>query len=452
MAINLSEVAKKKKIKYFLISYVDFFGILRSKLVPAHSIKEMQKDGAGFAGFSTYLDMSPADPDMAAIPDPESLIQLPWQTDVGWLASDLWMDGKPVAASPRVMLKNQINKFSKKNMFLKTGVECEYFLITQDGNSIADHNDIADKPCYDQSALMRQYDLIRAICDSMILLGWGPYQNDHEDANGQFEMNWDFSNCLQTADRHVFFKFMVRTLAEKKGLRATFMPKPFLNKTGNGCHAHLSVWNKKGKNLFANKKDQLGLSKTAYHFMGGIMHSAEALTAWFNPTINSYKRINAPVTASGATWAPNTITYSGNNRTHMIRVPGPGRFELRLMDGATNPYLLQAGMLAAGIDGIEKKRNPGKPINVNMYEEGHKVKGVKKLPLTLDQSLSYLKRNKVLQNAFGKDVINSYVKLKNRELKKYNSSIERKIGFKTSKKGNKSGIITQWEKDNTLDC
>ena len=452
MTINLSEIAKKKKIKYFLISYVDFFGVLRSKLVPVHSIKEMQKDGAGFAGFSTYLDMSPSDPDMAAIPDPESLTQLPWQPDVAWLASDLWMDGKPVAASPRVMLKNQINKFSKKNMFLKTGVECEYFLITQDGNSIADHNDIADKPCYDQSALMRQYDLIKAICDSMIMLGWGPYQNDHEDANGQFEMNWDFSNCLQTADRHVFFKFMVRTLAEKKGLRATFMPKPFLNKTGNGCHAHLSVWNKKGKNLFANKKDQLGLSKTAYHFMGGIMHSAEALTAWFNPTINSYKRINAPTTASGATWAPNTITYAGNNRTHMIRVPGPGRFELRLMDGATNPYLLQAGMLAAGIDGIERKRNPGKPINVNMYEEGHKVKGAKKLPLTLDQSISHLEKNKVLQNAFGKDVINSYVKLKKREIKKYNSSIERKIGFKISKKGNKSGIITQWEKDNTLDC
>ena len=383
MTINLSEIAKKKKIKYFLISYVDFFGVLRSKLVPAHSIKEMQKEGAGFAGFSTYLDMSPSDPDMAAIPDPRSLIQLPWQQDVGWLAGDLWMDGKPVASSPRVMLRNQIDKLAKKNMYLKSGVECEYFLITPDGSSIADQNDIADKPCYDQSALMRQYDLIRAICDSMIMLGWGPYQNDHEDANGQFEMNWDFSDCLQTADRHVFFKFMVRTLAEKKGLRATFMPKPFLNKTGNGCHAHLSVWDKKGKNLFADKKDQLGLSKTAYNFMGGIMNSAEALTAWFNPTVNSYKRINAPVTASGATWAPNTITYSGNNRTHMIRVPGPGRFELRLMDGATNPYLLQAGILAAGIDGIEKKRNPGKPINVNMYEDGHKVKGAKKLPLTL---------------------------------------------------------------------
>ena len=452
MAINLAEVAKKKKIKYFLISYVDFFGVLRSKLVPAQSIKEMQKDGAGFAGFSTYLDMSPSDPDMAAIPDPNSLIQLPWQMDVAWLAADLWMNDKPVNASPRVMLRNQINRLSKKNMFLKSGVECEYFLITPAGDSIADQNDIADKPCYDQSALMRQYDLIRAICDSMIMLGWGPYQNDHEDANGQFEMNWDFADCLQTADRHVFFKFMVKTLAEKKGLRATFMPKPFINKTGNGCHAHLSIWNKKGKNLFLDKKDKLGLSKTAYNFMGGIMNSAEALTAWFNPTINSYKRINAPVTASGATWSPNTITYSGNNRTHMIRVPGPGRFELRLMDGATNPYLLQAGIIAAGIEGIEKKRKPGKPVNLNMYEEGHKAKGAKKLPLTLQQSLSHLNNNKVLKAAFGKDVIESYITLKNREIKKYNSSKEKKIGFKGSKTSNKSNIITQWERDNTLDC
>ncbi len=451
MAINLAEIAKKKKIKYFLISYVDFFGVLRSKLVPAQSIKEMQKDGAGFAGFSTYLDMSPSDPDMAAIPDPSSLIILPWQNDVGWLAADLWMDGKPVDASPRVMLRNQINKLAKKNMYLKSGVECEYFLISPQGDTIADQNDIADKPCYDQSALMRQYDLIRAICDSMILLGWGPYQNDHEDANGQFEMNWDFSNCLQTADRHVFFKFMVRTLAEKKGLRATFMPKPFINKTGNGCHAHLSIWDKKGKNLFLDKKDKLGLSKTAYNFMGGIMNSAEALTAWFNPTINSYKRINAPVTASGATWSPNTITYSGNNRTHMIRVPGSGRFELRLMDGATNPYLLQAGILAAGIDGIEKKRNPGKPVNVNMYEEAYKVKDAKKLPLSLPEALNNLDKSNVLKSAFGKDVINSYITLKNREIKKYNSSKENKIGFK-GLKSNKSNLITQWERDNTLDC
>ena len=186
--------------------------------------------------------------------------------------------------------------------------------------------------------------------------------------------------------------------------------------------------------------------------MGGIMYSAEALSAWFNPTINSYKRINAPVTASGATWSPNTITYSGNNRTHMIRVPGPGRFELRLMDGATNPYLLQAGIIATGLDGIEKKRNTGKPVHLNMYEEAHKVKGAKKLPLTLQQSLSHLNNSKVLKTAFGNDVIDSYLTLKNREIKKYNSSREIKIGFKGSKKSSKTNIITQWEKDNTLDC
>ena len=241
MAKNLSKIAKVKKIKYFLISFVDLFGILRSKLVPAQAIGEMQKNGAGFAGFATWLDMSPADTDMFAIPDPNSLIQLPWNKEVGWLASDLWMGGKPVKASPRVMLKEQIKKLGKKNLQMKSGVECEYFLISQDGTSIADPRDTQSKPCYDQSALMRRYDLIKEICDAMIQMGWNPYQNDHEDANGQFEMNWNYDDCLITADRHVFFKYMVKSLAEKHGLRATFMPKPFSNLTGNGCHAHISL-------------------------------------------------------------------------------------------------------------------------------------------------------------------------------------------------------------------
>ena len=213
MTKNLSKLAKQKKIKYFLISFVDLFGVLRSKLVPSQAIGDMQKNGAGFAGFATWLDMTPADSDMFAIPDPESLIQLPWNKEVGWLASDLWMDGKPVKASPRVMLKEQIKKLDKLSMKMKSGVECEYFLISQDGSSIADSRDIQSKPCYDQSALMRRYDLIKEICDSMIELGWNPYQNDHEDANGQFEMNWDYTDTLITADRHVFFKFMVKSLA-----------------------------------------------------------------------------------------------------------------------------------------------------------------------------------------------------------------------------------------------
>ena len=441
MSRNLSKIAKQKKIKYFLISFVDLFGVLRSKLVPAQAIAAMQKNGAGFAGFATWLDMTPADTDMFAIPDPNSLIQLPWNKEVGWLASDLWMGGKPVKASPRVMLKNQIIQLSKKNLKMKSGVECEYFLISQDGSNIADARDIQSKPCYDQSALMRRYDLIKEICDSMIEMGWKPYQNDHEDANGQFEMNWDYSDSLNTADRHVFFKFMVKTIAEKHGLRSTFMPKPFENLTGNGCHAHVSLWTG-NKNLFLDKGDKLGLTRLAYNFLGGIIHSAEALSAFFNPSINSYRRIDAPVTASGATWSPSKISYTGNNRTHMIRVPDPGRFELRLMDGSANPYLLQAGIIAAGIDGIEKKRDPGQPLFVNMYTDGSNYPNIKKLPSDLENAIEHLGGNEVLLTAFGEKIITSYMKLKEQELKDFNS----KETF------SKKDPITDWEKLNTLNC
>ena len=441
MAKNLFKIAKKKKIKYFLISFVDLFGVLRSKLVPTRAIKEMQKSGAGFAGFAAWLDMTPADADMFAIPDPDSLIQLPWNKEVGWLASDLWMNGKPVEASPRVMLKRQINELSKLGYTMKSGVECEYFLISEDGSTIADQRDIQSKPCYDQSALMRRYELIKEICDSMITMGWGPYQNDHEDANGQFEMNWDYSHCLITADRHAFFKFMVKTLSEKHGLRATFMPKPFENLTGNGCHAHVSVWKGK-KNVFLDNSDKLGLTKTAYNFLGGIMKNAESLSAFFNPTINSYRRINAPPTKSGATWSPSSISYTGNNRTHMIRIPDPGRFELRLMDGSANPYLLQAGVLAAGLHGLKNKINPGKPLHCNMYTDHKKYPNLSRLPDNLDQSLEKLKNNKKMNSYFGKDVINSYIKLRNTEIKE----------FKQKETFNKKQPITKWEKINTLDC
>tara|TARA_Y100000748_G_scaffold207755_1_gene174054 strand:+ start:405 stop:1730 length:1326 start_codon:yes stop_codon:yes gene_type:complete len=441
MAKDLSKIAKQKKIKYFLISFVDLFGVLRSKLVPTQAISEMQKNGAGFAGFATWLDMTPADADMFAIPDPNSLIQLPWNKEVGWLASDLWMNGKPVEASPRVMLKKQISKLMKNNMVLKSGVECEYFLINDEGTSIADKRDTQSKPCYDQSALMRQYNLIKDICDSMLTLGWGPYQNDHEDANGQFEMNWNYSDSLTTADRHVFFKFMVKTIAEKHGLRATFMPKPFENLTGNGCHAHVSLWDG-NKNLFLDKGDKLGLTRLAYNFLGGILHSGEALSAFFNPTINSYRRIDAPATLSGATWSPSKISFTGNNRTHMIRIPDPGRFELRLMDGSSNPYLLQAGIIAAGIDGMEKKRDPGQPLFINMYTDGDNYPNLKKLPSDLEEALEKLSSSEVLLSAFGEKILSSYLKLKNQELKDFNS----KENF------SKKDLITEWEKTNTLDC
>ena len=439
MPKNLFKIAKEKKIKYFLISFVDLFGVLRAKLVPAQAIAGMQKDGAGFAGFATYLDMSPADSDMLAIPDPKSLIQLPWQPEVGWLASDLVMDGNIVEQCPRVILKRQIEKLNEKNMVMQTGVECEFFLLSEDGTEVDDKRDTAAKPCYDQSTLMRRYDIIKEICDSMLKLGWKPYQNDHEDANGQFEMNWNYADCLTTADRHVFFKFMVKSIAEKHGLRATFMPKPFPDLTGNGCHVHVSIWDqKKKKNLFLDENGELGLSKLGYSFIGGIMKSADCFSAWFNPSLNSFGRIDASNTLSGATWSPSTVTYTGNNRTHMVRIPDAGRFEVRHADGSANPYLLQAGMLGLGLDGINNKRSPGKRLDINMYTQGHKLKRVKKLPKTLDKALKLFKESNVAKNAFGSSVVSKYVKLKNRELKEYAKQSEDQK--------------SEWSRNNAIDC
>jgi glutamine synthetase type III len=438
MEKDLEKIAKEKGIKYFLVSWVDMFGMLRSKLVPTRAIKGMQENGAGFAGFAAYLDLTPAHPDLFGMPDPDSFIQIPWQKEIGWVACDLWMNGKPLEASPRVALKKQLARAEKLGYRMKTGVECEFHLINKEGTALADEMDTHAKPCYDQQAVMRQFPIISKIADAMLELEWNPYQNDHEDANGQFEMNWDYDDALKTADRHVFFKYMTRAICEEHGIRATFMPKPFMNLTGNGCHAHMSIWDLDGKkNLFSTDGVDprgLGLSPLAYQFLGGIMESAVDLTAIFNPTVNSFKRINAPRTVSGATWAPNAVTYGGNNRTHMVRVPDPGRFELRLMDGAVNPYLLQAGMLAAGLDGVENNRDPGDPLDINMYEEGHLAKDARHLPENLLDAIRLLDNNKIMRKALGDDFINAFVKLKMADWNEFTQH------------------LSTWERQHTLDC
>ena len=428
------EVAKQRNIRYFLISFVDLFGTARAKIVPVSAIDDVAEAGAGFAGFATWFDMTPADPDMLVFPEIDSLIQLPWKPEVAWVTGDLFMGGVPVEQSPRQILKRLVNSAAESGYELKTGVECEYFLISPDGGAISDGADHQAKPCYDQQALMRRYDVVAEICDAMVTLGWEPYQNDHEDANGQFEMNWKYDSALCTADKHTFFKYMVKSIAEKHGLRATFMPKPFSNLTGNGCHVHVSLWDKAGNNLFADAKGELGLSRTAYAFIGGVMHSAQAMCAITNPVVNSYKRINAPPTLSGATWSPNAVTYAGNNRTHMIRIPGAGRFELRLADGAANPYLLQAVVLAAGLDGIRSNREPGERLDINMYAEGHKASGAKKLPLNLLDALRAHEHSAVLCSAFGEKMLAAYTKLKYDDWNAYGRH------------------ITEWERRTTLDC
>jgi glutamine synthetase len=434
MTQDLSSLAKDRGIRYFMISFTDLFGMQRAKLVPAAAIAEMERDGAGFAGFATWLDMTPAHPDMFAMPDASAVIQLPWKKEVAWVAADCVMEDQHVAQAPRVILKKLQKRAADKGLYMKTGVECEYFLLNADGTKISDGLDVASKPCYDQQALMRRYDVISEICDYMLELGWGAYQNDHEDANGQFEMNWNFDDALLTADRHSFFKFMTKSVAEKHGLRATFMPKPFTNLTGNGCHVHMSVWDKSGtQNMFLDKADEMGLSAQGYNFLGGIMKHAEGMAAITNPTVNSYKRINAPRTISGATWSPNTVTWTGNNRTHMVRVPGKGRFEMRLPDGAANPYLLQSVILAAGLDGIDTNAHPGPRYDIDMYQLGHTVKDAPRLPLNLLDAIRGFDQDTGLKAALGEEFSAAYIKLKTAEWNQY------------------AAHLTDWERAQTLD-
>ena len=431
---NLFEYSKQNNVKYFMISFTDLFGGQRAKLVPAAAISEMQNNGAGFAGFATWLDMTPAHPDMLAIPDPTSVVQLPWKPEVAWVAANCVMEDQLVEQAPRNVLQKQIDSASKMGLRIKTGVEAEFFLLNSDGSQISDELDTAIKPCYDQQAIMRRYDVIAEICDYMLEMGWNPYQNDHEDANGQFEMNWEYDDVLKTADKHSFFKFMTKSVAEKHGLRATFMPKPMESLTGNGCHSHISAWDETEEvNKFSDDKNELGLSDVGLYFLGGIMRHATSLTAITNPTVNSYKRINAPSTSSGATWAPNTATWSGNNRTHMVRVPGPGRFELRLPDGAANPYLLQAAIIAAGIDGVINKIDPGKRLDIDMYKEGHKVENATQLPLNLLDALRVFDSNTILKESLGNDFSKAYISLKTAEWNSYASH------------------FSGWERDNTID-
>jgi len=424
---GMSDLGKQSQdlgIKYFLVSFVDLFGVLRSKLVPAKAIAGCQKSGAGFAGFAAYFALGPEKADVLAYPDPTSLVQVPWDTQMGWLCSDLTIGGETMLQAPRTVLKNALEKMKQeKGWTLKIGVECEFFLMDkQDTSKISDNMDLADKPCYDQCALMRKSGILCQLVDYMEILGWKPYQCDHEDANGQFEINWEFDDALVTADREVFFKYMVKSLAESHGCRATFMPKPFQNRTGTGGHMHITVHDANtGKNLFDDGNGDL--SELAKQFLAGVLSHGSGLCAVHNPTISSYKRLNSSTTASGCTWAPKAFSWGGNDRTVAVRVPDAPRFELRMPDLAANPYLAFASLLAAGLDGVDKK-----------MELGPKGEGPP-IPMNLLDALRAFDADPVLKSGLGDECSKAYHDLK----------MEHEVAAHANH-------ISKWELDHTLDC
>ena len=437
---DVEKMVQDNGIEFFLCSFVEMSGAPKAKVVPAVHLQDMADGSAGFAGFAAgNMGQGPHDTDMLAMPDFNSLTILPWRPNVAWVASDITVDDQAWPYCPRTILQRQLATARDKGYSFKTGVEPEFMLTRrteQGGFEPFDDLDTLSKPCYDLRALNRNLDFTTTLLSYMQGFGWDPYANDHEDANCQFEINWTYSDCLTTADRHTFFRWMVRTLAEERGSIATFMPKPFSHLTGNGCHFHTSLWDAEGEvNLFLDESDENGLSELAYHFIGGLKHHARAIAAVTAPIVNSYKRLIRGAPLSGATWAPVYVTYGASNRTQMIRIPGPGRMENRTVDGAANPYLAPTVMLAAGLDGIEHKMEAGNRNDRNLYEVPEaelKAEGIGFLPTNLSEALDELAQDEVIKEALGREYAEYYIQVKRDEWKSYHDS------------------VSQWEVENYL--
>lgn len=428
------QLFEEKGIKFFLMSFSDINGIPRAKLVPAHCLADVAQGAAGFAGFAVDgLGQGPHDPDLSCVPKSDSTVfPLPWKPGLAWIAGNMQLNGTDWEHCPRAILSRTLEAAKSQGFKFMLGIEPEFFLMEkpQKGAApqISDPSDTLAKPCYGQLALLRNADFLTTLITYLNDLGYGVYQNDHEDANGQFEINWQYGDALKTADQVMFFKFMVKALAEERGLHATFMPKPFENLTGNGAHMHCSVWDAEGQdNLFLDKNDERGLSSMAYAFMGGVMHHARALCALTAPSINSYKRFGARSPRSGATWAPIFVAHGGNNRTTMIRVPAPGRMEYRTADGSANPYLAATAVLAAGLDGVARGLSAGSSFggeNLFLQSPAQAMKnGLELLPANLGEALDALEGDEVLCNALGATYAQNYLETKRAEWDEYNEMI-----------------------------
>jgi glutamine synthetase len=432
---NIRSRSEDLGVEFYFAQFVDMYGRPSAKLVPAEYLDDLVSDGAGFAGFAAgEIGQLPSDPDIAAIPDLNSFTPVPWEPSLARFACNVTVDGEEWPYDPRTILRRQLEKARTKGYEFMMGLELEYFLLKSDGNGgvqIADALDDLEKPCYDLRGLTRNYEFLRKVSNYVNGMGWGNYANDHEDANGQFEQNFTYSDALTSCDRAIFFRYMVHTLAQQEGMLATFMPKPFTDLTGNGCHFHMSLWDG-DTNLFLDEDDArgLGLSETAYHFIGGLKKHAKAYSAVTAPTVNSYKRLKLGSTSSGATWSPVWISYGYNNRTQMLRIPAPGRIEDRTVDGSTNPYLAATAILAAGIDGIENRIDPGEPNSENLYSIPHdelRARGLDTLPSNLLQATMELERDDVIREALGEarneDYVDYFIRVKREEWNRYHEQV-----------------------------
>lgn len=415
----------RQGIKYVLAQFVDIHGVAKAKSVPVAHLQTVLQDGAGFAGFAIWgMGIEPNGPDFMAVGDLATLAPVPWQPTLARIVCEGHVNGQPWAYDSRVVLKKQIARLTQRGLTMFTGLEPEFSLLKRTASGAIEPCDATDtlaKPCYDYKGLSRNRAYLERLSDCLREAGLDVYQIDHEDANGQFELNYTFADALTSCDHFIFFKMAATEIANEMGLICSFMPKPFSNRPGNGMHMHVSLGDGK-RNLFEDPSDPNGLhlSALAYQFLAGVLAHAPALAALACPTVNSYKRLVVGRSLTGSTWAPAYISYGDNNRSTMVRIP-KGRLELRLPDGACNPYLATAALIAAGLDGIDRQLDPGAPHNDNLYAltpEQLTQRGIALLPQNLEQALNALEADAVICDALG-PVAGEFLTLKRTEWLEY---------------------------------
>lgn len=420
-------------VRYALASFVDLHGVCKAKAVPIDHLESMARGSELFTGAA--LDGVPqeiSDDEVAALPDLSSATVLPWNPDTVWFASSLQLGGSPFDACSRTILSRVQDQAAALGLRFNLGIETEFFALRRDENGElmpASANDTLAKPCYDLRGLLDNFDWMDELVQAMNGLGWGVYSFDHEDGNGQFETDFGYADGLVTADRVTFFRLMAREICRKHGLIASFMPKPFANRTGSGAHFNMSLADlQSGTNLFCPAEDKAGwVSELGRQFIAGILRHAPAICAVIAPTVNSYKRLVVQGSMSGFTWAPVFICYGNNNRTNMLRIPGAGsRVECRAADSACNPYLAAAMLLAAGLEGIREGLDPGEPNLVNAYqlsEEELSKWGITTLPRTLCEAIEAFAADPLSRQVFGDAMASAYVAFKRDEWSNYHGAI-----------------------------
>jgi len=433
---RLQKDLEAQGVKYCIGAYVDIHGVPKAKVVPIHHMLHMAEGSERYTGYAVDgLGQAPNDDELTSVPDFSRTIQLPWEPKIAWIPSDNHFKGKPYALNTRVALQNQLKDAASLGYGMNLGIECEIFLLKQDEAgklSVPDAEDKLGKSCYDVRGFTNSFEWLDKMASAINGLGWDLYSFDHEDANGQFEFDFQYADALTSCDRLTFFRFMAKHYAREMGLLATMMPKPFVDKTGNAAHFNMSLYDlKDGRNLFAcapmDDPNGIGLTPLGYQFVAGILKHGRALCAVFAPTVNSYKRLVRRGAMSYFSWAPVFNSWGSNNRTNSVRIPsGGGRCESRNADGAVNPYLAATLVLAAGLDGIRNKLDPGKPNEDNLYEiseQEREARGISFLPQTLQEAVAAFAADPLVEQALGKELRDEFIRYKTQEWEQYHLSV-----------------------------